>query len=134
MSDGVTFHTRTALAEGLRQLFKQLGHRLALRQPPTVSRWRHGGPPLYGQPCYDRRRVVSKITRLADNGREDIRALVAAGLTSAAEIEDRATHALGGYVGGIAMSKANFRHAIEIAREAEVDAIAESFNRERPRS
>ncbi|WP_432257360.1 DUF6036 family nucleotidyltransferase [Cupriavidus sp. TMH.W2] len=63
--------------------------------------------------------AVSKIARLADNDREDIRALVNAGLTSADEIEDRATNALGGYVGGLEMLKANLRDAVAIAREEE---------------
>ncbi|GLC94732.1 hypothetical protein Tamer19_41400 [Cupriavidus sp. TA19] len=203
MSDSVSFYTRTALAEGLRQLFKQLEHRLSLRHPLTV--YLAGGMAVH---LYTANRVttdvdaefagrlilpqdvlvdvvledgtprviyldtnynptfallhedyqddsipvdlgleqfqvrvlsptdlaVSKIARLADNDREDIRALVAAGLTSAAEIEDRATQALGGYVGGMAMLKANLRDAVEIAREAEVDATAESYIRERPRS
>ncbi|QQX83016.1 hypothetical protein JJQ59_11170 [Cupriavidus necator] len=63
--------------------------------------------------------AVSKIARLADNDREDIRALVNAGLTSADKIEDRATNALGGYVGGLEMLKANLRDAVAIAREEE---------------
>jgi hypothetical protein len=45
--------------------------------------------------------AVSKIARLADNDREDIRELVILGLTDAGAIEARATEALGGYVGGI---------------------------------
>ena len=63
--------------------------------------------------------AVSKIARLADNDREDIRELVMLGLTDAGAIEARATEALGGYVGGIEMLKANLRDAIAIAREAE---------------
>ena len=63
--------------------------------------------------------ALSKIARLADNDREDIRALVNAGLTSADKIEDRATNALGGYVGGLEMLKANLRDAVAIAREEE---------------
>jgi hypothetical protein len=62
--------------------------------------------------------AVSKIARLADNDREDIQALVAAGLTSADEIEARATDALGGYVGGVEMLRANLRDALALAREA----------------
>lgn len=64
--------------------------------------------------------AVSKIARLADNDREDIRELVVLGLTDAGAIEARATEALGGYVGGIEMLKANLRDAIAIAREAEM--------------
>ncbi|MCY0853364.1 hypothetical protein [Cupriavidus sp. D39] len=36
MAGNVSFYTRTALAEGLRELFKQLEQRLSLRQPLTV--------------------------------------------------------------------------------------------------
>jgi hypothetical protein len=78
--------------------------------------------------------AVSKIARLADNDREDIRALVAAGLTSADEIEARAMHALGSYVGGMAMLQVNLRDAVEIAREAEGHPTAEPVHRQqRPR-
>ncbi|KAI3592081.1 hypothetical protein D9X30_2966 (plasmid) [Cupriavidus sp. U2] len=63
--------------------------------------------------------AVSKIARLVDNDREDIRALVSEGLTSAAEIEARATEALGGYVGGIEMLRANLRDAVAIAQDEE---------------
>lgn len=65
--------------------------------------------------------AVSKIARLAENDRDDIRSLVRVGLTTADEIEKRATHALGGYVGGEAMLRLNLRDAIAIAREAETD-------------
>ena len=44
--------------------------------------------------------AVSKIARLADNDREDIRELVMLGLTDAGAIEARAIEALSGYVGG----------------------------------
>lgn len=44
--------------------------------------------------------AVSKIARFADNDKEDIAALVRLGLTSADEIEQRATSALAGYIGG----------------------------------
>ncbi|QET01361.1 hypothetical protein FOB72_04455 [Cupriavidus pauculus] len=63
--------------------------------------------------------AVSKIARLAENDREDIRSLVSERLTSAAEIEARATEALGGYVGGIEMLRANLRDAVAIARDQE---------------
>jgi hypothetical protein len=63
--------------------------------------------------------AVSKIVRLADNDREDIRELVMLGLTDAGAIEARATEALNGYVGGVEMLKANLRDTIAIAREAE---------------
>lgn len=36
MPDGATFHTRTALAKGLQDLFKQLEQRLSLSKPLTV--------------------------------------------------------------------------------------------------
>ncbi|WP_454765547.1 DUF6036 family nucleotidyltransferase [Cupriavidus campinensis] len=182
------FHTHTALAEGLRELLKQLEGRLSLRKPLTV--YLAGGMAVH---LYTASRVttdvdaefsgrvmlpqdllvevtledsstqviyldtnynstfalmhedyqedsipvdlgleqirvrvlsptdlaVSKIARLADNDREDIQALVAAGLTSADEIEARATDALGGYVGGVEMLRANLRDAVAIARKAE---------------
>lgn len=182
------FHTHTALAEGLRELLKQLEGRLSLRKPLTV--YLAGGMAVH---LYTASRVttdvdaefsgrvmlpqdllvevtledsstqviyldtnynstfalmhedyqedfipvdlgleqirvrvlsptdlaVSKIARLADNDREDIQALVAAGLTSADEIEARATDALGGYAGGVEMLRANLRDAVAIARKAE---------------
>jgi hypothetical protein len=40
--------------------------------------------------------AVSKIARLADNDKEDIAALVRLGLTTADEVEQRATSALAG--------------------------------------
>lgn len=66
--------------------------------------------------------AVSKIARLADNDREDIAALVRLGLTSADEIEARATAALGGYVGGLAMLQLNLRDAVALARHAQAQA------------
>ena len=63
--------------------------------------------------------AVSKIARLADNDKEDIAALVRLGLTSAAEIERRATDALAGYVGGQALLLPNLRDAVDLARRAE---------------
>lgn len=201
MVRNISFHTRTALAEGLRELFKQLEQRLSLRQPLTV--YLAGGMAVH---LYTASRVttdvdaefagrvllpqdvlvdvvledgtpqviyldtnynptfalmhedyqedsipvdlgldqiqvrvlspvdlaVSKIARLADNDREDIRALVAAGLTSADEIEERATSALGGYVGGIEMLRLNLRDTLEIAREQERIAAAATGTREGP--
>lgn len=69
--------------------------------------------------------AVSKIARLADNDREDIRELVRLGLTSADAIESRANEAIAGYVGGMAMLRANLRDAIALAREAEGDDDSE---------
>jgi len=63
--------------------------------------------------------AVSKIARFADNDKEDIAALVRLGLTSADEIERRATSALAGYIGGQAMLKLNLRDAVVLARESE---------------
>lgn len=63
--------------------------------------------------------AVSKIARFADNDKEDIAALVQLGLTSADEIERRATYALTGYIGGQAMLKLNLRDAVALAREIE---------------
>jgi len=65
--------------------------------------------------------AVSKIARLADNDREDIRELVRLGLTTAEEIEERANAALGGFVGGMEMLKANLRDAVALARGASLE-------------
>lgn len=66
--------------------------------------------------------AVSKIARLAENDRDDIGDLVRLGLTTADKIEDRATRALNGYIGGQAMLLLNLRDAIVIAREAEAES------------
>ena len=63
--------------------------------------------------------VVSKIARLAENDREDILALVAAGLTTADEIEARAEDAITSFVGSHEMLRLNLRDALTIARDAE---------------
>ena len=60
--------------------------------------------------------AVSKIARFADNDREDIQALVRLGLTTADDIEKRATAALGGYVGRQSMLLLNLRDALAMAR------------------
>lgn len=70
--------------------------------------------------------AVSKIARLADNDREDIQELVRLGLTTADEIEQRATSALAGYVGGQAMLLLNIRDAVSLAREAELQRDADN--------
>ena len=182
------FHTHTALAEGLRELFKQLEQRLALGRPLNV--YLAGGMAVHlytadrvttdvdaefggrvhlpndlmvevmledGTPQVvyldtnynssfalmhedylddaipidlgvDQIRVhvlspvdlaVSKIARFADNDKEDIAALVRLGLTSADAIEQRATSALAGYIGGQAMLKLNVRDAVALARREE---------------
>lgn len=63
--------------------------------------------------------AVSKLVRFAPNDREDIAALVALGLTTASEIESRATSALVGYVGSPNFLKINIRDAIALARSVE---------------
>jgi Nucleotidyltransferase of unknown function (DUF6036) len=182
------FHTRTALAEALRELFKQLEERLALRSPINV--YLAGGMAVH---LYTASRVttdvdaefgsrifipsdlivdvtledgtqqsvyfdtnynssfalmhedylddaiplnigveqirlhvlspvdlaVSKIARFAENDKEDIAELVRLRLTNADEIEQRATSALGGYVGGLAMLRLNLRDAVAMARQVE---------------
>lgn len=188
MAANQAFHTRTALAEGLRELFKQLEKRLSLRSPLnvylaggmavhlyTASRVTTDVDAEFGARVYlpndlmvevtledgteqivyldtnynstfalmhedylddaipvdlgvDQIRVyvlspvdlaVSKIARFADNDKEDIAALVRLGLTSADEIERRATDALVGYVGGQAMLEMNLRDAVALARDIE---------------
>ena len=192
MPESPVFHTRTALAEGLRELFKQLEERLSLRSPVNV--YLAGGMAVH---LYTSDRVttdvdaefgarvfipndlivdvtledgtreavhfdtnynstfalmhedytddaipldmgiehirlyvlspldlaVSKIARFADNDKDDIAALVRLGLTSADEIEQRATSALAGYIGGQAMLKLNLRDAVALARGVESERV-----------
>jgi hypothetical protein len=182
-----TFHTNTALANGLRELFKQLAHRLALQSPVNV--YLAGGMAVH---LYTGNRVttdvdaefgcrvflphdvvvevtledgapkvvyldtnynpgfalmhedyredsipvdlgieqirlhvlspvdlaVSKIARFADNDKEDIVALARLGLITAEELEQRATNALNGYVGGQEMLRSNIRDAVALVRQA----------------
>jgi hypothetical protein len=68
--------------------------------------------------------AVSKIARFADNDQEDIADLVRHGLTSADAIEQRATSALGGVVGGLAMLRLNLRDAVALARQVEAEKYA----------
>ncbi|MBP9714135.1 MAG: hypothetical protein KBD60_10660 [Sterolibacterium sp.] len=68
--------------------------------------------------------AVSKIARFADNDQEDIAALVRMGLTTAHAIENRATEAVVGYVGGLAVLQLNLRDAVRLARQIEVEAGA----------
>jgi hypothetical protein len=63
--------------------------------------------------------AVSKIARLANPDREDIHDLVAAGLTSADEIQARAEAAIGGFIGKISSLRLNLRDALALARRAE---------------
>lgn len=67
--------------------------------------------------------TVSKIARFADNDKEDIAALIRLGLTSADEIEPRATSALASYVGGQTMLKLNLRDALILAHKAKNEGI-----------
>lgn len=189
MPTSQVFHTRTALAEGLRALFKQLEERLSLRSPVNV--YLAGGMAVH---LYTGSRVttdvdaefggrifipndlmvdvtledgtqelvyfdtnynssfalmhedylddaipldlgveqirlhilspvdlaVSKIARFSDNDKEDIAALVRLGLTTADEIERRATSAVAGYVGGLAMLRVNLLDAVALARHVEL--------------
>lgn len=190
MSTSPVFHTDTALAQGLRELLKQLQERLSLRSPLHV--YLAGGMAVH---LYTAHRVttdvdaefgsrvfipsdlivevtledgthetvyfdtnynssfalmhedyledaialdlgveqiklhvlspldlaVSKIARFADNDKEDIAELVRQGLTTADDIEQRATSALGGYVGGLAMLRLNLRDAVALARQVEAE-------------
>ena len=68
--------------------------------------------------------AVSKVARFADNDKEDIAALVRLGLTTANEIEQRATSALAGYIGGQALLRLNLRDALALAREVEAERLA----------
>ena len=202
MPESPVFHTRTALAEGLRELFKQLEERLSLRSPVNVylavgmavhlytsdrvttdvdaefgarvfipndlivdvtledgtreavhfdtnynstfalmhEDYTDDAIPLDMGIEHIRLHVlspldlaVSKIARFADNDKDDIAALVRLGLTSADEIEQRATSALAGYIGGQAMLKLNLRDAVVLAREVESERIAALRLAELPR-
>jgi hypothetical protein len=62
--------------------------------------------------------AVSKISRLSDNDRDDIRELVRLGFTTPDEIEQRARASLDGFVGGQAMLLHNLRDAVALARTA----------------
>lgn len=75
--------------------------------------------------------AVSKIARFADNDKEDIIALVNAGLVTANEIRQRATPAMAGYIGGLAMLKINLDEAVAIASKAEA-ASKKSKHRSNP--
>lgn len=193
MTTNPVFHTHTALADGLRALFRQLQERLSLRSPVNV--YLAGGMAVH---LYTANRVttdvdaefgarvylpndlmvevtledgtqqliyfdtnynssfalmhedyqddaipvelgveplrvhvlspvdlaVSKIARFADNDKEDIAALVRLGLTTADEIEQRATSAVAGYVGGQAMLRLNLRDAVALARQIEAKRLA----------
>lgn len=192
MSAKHAFHTQTALAQGLRDLFAQLEQRLALSGP--VNAYLAGGMAVhlytadrvtndvdaefggrvflpndlmvevtledgsqqvvYFDTNYNstfalmhedylddsipvdigsdliRVRVlspvdlaVSKIARFGSTDKGDIAALVRLGLTSADEIEDRATQALAGFVGGQAMLKLNLQEAVALARDVESDRV-----------
>jgi hypothetical protein len=186
------FHTRTALAEAMRALFKQLEDRLELKQALDVFlaggmavhlytgerkttdvdaefgarvhvsntlvieiEPKDGGLPValyldtnynstFGLMHEDYREdslpvdmgldwirvhvlapvdlAVSKIARLADNDKQDITALVRLGLTTAAEIEQRAQEALAGYVGNLSTLRLNIQETTALARQAESDA------------
>jgi len=63
--------------------------------------------------------AVSKIARFSDHDKEDIATLVHLGLTSADDIERRATAALVGFVGNQNTLKWNLQNAVVLARKAE---------------
>ncbi len=63
--------------------------------------------------------AVSKIARFADPDREDIAELVRLGLTTADEIEERATSAVGGFIGSKSMLLFNIRDTVDMARQVE---------------
>lgn len=64
--------------------------------------------------------AVSKIWCFADQDKADISALMRHGLTSADEIEQRATSAMNDYVGNKGPLILNLRDALVLAREAEL--------------
>ena len=188
MAHNVVFHTGTALAQGLRELLKQLEERLSLAKPLTI--YLAGGMAVH---LYTSARVttdvdaeysarvhipddvmvtinledgtpqviyldknynssfalmhedyrddsipvdlglkhvvvrvlqpvdlaVSKIARLAENDREDIASLVRLGLTNANQIEQRASAAIAGFVGGQSSLLVNLKDALSLARSVQ---------------
>lgn len=68
--------------------------------------------------------AISKISRFADNDKQDIAALVRLGLVGATQIERHAMEAIGGYVGGVAMLLLNVRDAVKLAREVEAELLS----------
>lgn len=63
--------------------------------------------------------AVSKIARFAGNDKEDIEALVRLGLVNADAMEERASNAIAGFVGGQALLLLNLRDAVALARKFE---------------
>ena len=63
--------------------------------------------------------AVSKIARLAENDREDIASLVRLGLTNANQIEQRASAAIAGFVGGQSSLLVNLKDALSLARSVQ---------------
>lgn len=63
--------------------------------------------------------VVSKLSRYEAHDREDIASIVSLGLTTADEVERRATEAMPGYVGNMPFLKANLRDALAMIRGME---------------
>ena len=141
--EGQALFTQTKLAEGLRELFRQIKERLSLSRPLTL--YLAGGMAVH---LYTASRVttdvdaefgsrvlipndlrvkvllpvdlaVSKIAWLADNDRDDIQELVRRGLTTPGEIEERAISALTGYIGDETMLRLNIQDAVALARDAE---------------
>jgi len=68
--------------------------------------------------------AVSKISRFAQNDREDISMLVRQGLVTADAIETRANEALSCYVGNLDVLKTSIRLAVELARKIEAQFLA----------
>ncbi len=121
------FHSDTALAHGLRELFTHYNASFALMHEDDQHDAIALDLGVDGLQVYVRSPVdwaVSKIARFTDNDKKDIEALVHLGLTMADEIETRAietrpTHALAAYVGGQAMVRTNLRDAVARARAAQ---------------
>jgi len=67
--------------------------------------------------------AVSKISRFAENDREDIATLVRQGLVTADAIERRANEALSCYVGNVDVLKTSIRLAVELAKKIEAQFL-----------
>jgi hypothetical protein len=131
------FHTHTALANGLRELFKQLEERLSLRRPLKV--FLAGGMAVH---LYTANRVTTDVdaefgsrvfipndlivdVALEDGTHEsvyfDTNYNSSFALLHEDYLDDAIPLDLGGYVGGRAMLLLNLRDAVALARQAEAE-------------
>lgn len=68
--------------------------------------------------------IVSKIARMGDNDKEDIRQIMLLGLTSTEEIEQRANEALDYFIGNVNYLKHNIADVLEMSRKCPVKRLS----------